>query len=83
MRIYVDLIMLNVNGVSMFLASYYSGLGHFFRYRPLLPIGWGTVQIVRQKPEENDKIQRQPVLVQYKQPANPLNIKAQLYSTYD
>ncbi len=25
------------------------GLGHFFRYRPLLPIGWRTVQIVRQR----------------------------------
>jgi len=24
------------------------GLGHFFRYRPLHPIGWRTVQIVRQ-----------------------------------
>ncbi len=25
------------------------GLGHFFRYRPLLTIGWRTVQIVRQR----------------------------------
>jgi hypothetical protein len=24
------------------------GLGHFFRYRPLLPIGWRIVQILRQ-----------------------------------
>jgi hypothetical protein len=25
------------------------GLGHFFSYRHLLPIGWRTVQIVRQR----------------------------------
>ncbi len=25
------------------------GLGHFFRYRPLLPIGWRIVQILRQR----------------------------------
>ncbi len=33
-----------------FLASYWSaGSGHFFRYRPLLPIGWRIVQILRQR----------------------------------
>ncbi len=33
-----------------FLASYLSvDLGHFFRYQPLLPMGWRTVQIVRQR----------------------------------
>jgi hypothetical protein len=42
------------------------GLVDFFRYRPLLPIGWRIVQILRQT------IQRQLVLVQYKQQANPL-----------
>jgi hypothetical protein len=25
------------------------GLGHFFRYRPLLPIDWWIVQILRQR----------------------------------
>ncbi len=25
------------------------GLGHFFRHRPLLPIGWKTVQILRRR----------------------------------
>ncbi len=40
------------------------GLGHFFRYQPLLLIGWRNVQILRQ-PEGK----RQP---QYKQQANPL-----------
>jgi hypothetical protein len=25
------------------------GFGHFFRYRPLLPIGWRIVQILRQR----------------------------------
>jgi hypothetical protein len=30
-------------------------LGHFFRYRPLLPIGWGIAQIFSPTPEENDQ----------------------------
>ena len=59
----------NVSGVylvqvSMLLIGQ-RGLGHFFRYRPLLPIGWRIVQIKR-------PIQRQPLLLQYKQQANPL-----------
>ena len=59
----------NVSGVylvqvSMLLIGQ-RGLGHFFRYRPLLPIGWRIVQIKR-------TIQRQPLLLQYKQQANPL-----------
>ncbi len=37
------------------------GLADFFRYRPLLPIGWKIVQILRQRR-----------FVQYKQQANPL-----------
>jgi hypothetical protein len=31
------------------------GLGHFFRYRLLLPIGWRIVQILRHCRGENDQ----------------------------
>jgi hypothetical protein len=43
----------------------------FFRYQPLLPIGSGIVQILRQC-RGKLQIQRQLLLVQYKQQANPL-----------
>jgi hypothetical protein len=43
----------------------------FFRYRPLLPIGWRIVQILRQR-RGKQQIQHQLLLVQYKQQANPL-----------
>jgi hypothetical protein len=42
----------NVSGVYLVQVSLLligqQGLGHFFRYRPLLPIGWKIVQILRQ-----------------------------------
>jgi hypothetical protein len=48
-------------------------LEHFFRYRLLFPIGWRTVQIVRQHHTGGKlQIQRKPLLVQCKQQAHPL-----------
>jgi hypothetical protein len=42
----------NVSGVNLVKLSVIligqQGLGHFLMYRPLIPIGWRTVQIVRQ-----------------------------------
>ncbi len=59
------------------------GLKHLFMYRPLLPIGWRIVQILRQR-WRKQPIQHQLLLVQYKQQANPLlSIPTQLYSTCD
>ncbi len=51
MRVWIGLMMLSAYTVLSpgFLASYgYRDL-HFVRYRPLLPIGWRIVQIVRQR----------------------------------
>jgi hypothetical protein len=45
------------------------GLGHFFRYHPLLSIGWRIVQILRQ---HQRKTANTAPTVQYKQQANPL-----------
>jgi hypothetical protein len=43
----------NVSGVYLVQVSLLligqQGLGHFFRYRPLLPIGWRIVQILHQR----------------------------------
>jgi len=48
------------------------GLGHIFRYRSLLSIGFRPVQVVRQR-RRKEQLQRQTTLsVQYKQQANPL-----------
>ncbi len=51
MRVYLGFI--NVVGVYLVQVSLLligqQGLGHFFRYRPLLPIGWMIVQILRQR----------------------------------
>jgi hypothetical protein len=49
------------------------GLGHFFRYRPrpLLHIGWRIVQILRYAGGKQP-MQRQLVLAQCKQQANPV-----------
>jgi hypothetical protein len=47
------------------------GLGHFFMYRPLLPIGWRIVQILRLRHRKTTNT-AQPLLVQYKHQANPL-----------
>jgi hypothetical protein len=49
------------------------GLGHFFGYRPLFPIGWRIVQILRQR--RRKATNTAPTLLsamQYKQQANPL-----------
>jgi hypothetical protein len=44
-------------------------LGHFFGYRPLLPIGWMIEQILSQRRGGG----KQPILLeQYKQQTNPL-----------
>jgi hypothetical protein len=50
------------------------GLEHFFRYRLLLPIDWNTGGLCKFYANAGGKrpIQRQPLLVQYKQQANPL-----------
>ncbi len=75
MRLCVCLIMLAACGVlltSAFLTFYcQQGLGHFFRYRPLLPIGLRIAQILGQRRRKRP-IQHQPLLVQYKQQADPL-----------
>ncbi len=47
------------------------GLRHFFRYRPLLPIGWRTVQILHQRWRKRTNT-APPLLVHHKQQANPL-----------
>jgi hypothetical protein len=61
------------------------GLGHFFRYRPLLPIGWSPGGLCKLYANAGGKrqIQRQQRLVQYKQQANPLLLMKNLYSTCD
>ncbi len=64
----------NVSGMNLIQVSLLligqQGLGHFFRCRPLLPIGWRIVQILRQRLRK--PIQRQLLLVRYKHQANPL-----------
>jgi hypothetical protein len=64
----------NVSGVYLVQVSLFligqQGLKYFFRYRPLLPIGWRTVQILRQC-RRKQPIQRKLLLLQYKQQANP------------
>jgi hypothetical protein len=47
------------------------GWDHFFRYMPLLPFGWRTVPIVRQRRRKMTNI-APATLVQYKQQANLL-----------
>jgi hypothetical protein len=47
------------------------GLEHFFRYQPLLPIGW-MILLILSNAKEKRIIQHQPLLVKYKQHANPL-----------
>jgi hypothetical protein len=52
LELYIHRWLNNVSGVCLVHVSLLfigqQGLGHFFRYRPLHPIGWRTVQIVRQ-----------------------------------
>jgi hypothetical protein len=57
--------------VSLLLISQ-QGLGHFFRYRPLLPFGWRIVQILRHRRRKTTNIAPTALLVHYKQQANPL-----------
>jgi hypothetical protein len=65
------------------------GLADFFRYRPLLPIGWRIVQILRQcQRKTTNTVPTMPTnLVQYKQQANPLlsmnNYSPLVISKYD
>ncbi len=47
-RVFVGLIMLAASRVSLLLIGQ-QGLEHFFSYRPLLPIGWRIVHILRQR----------------------------------
>ncbi len=62
----------NVNGVYLVQISLLligqQGLGHFLRYRSLLPIGWRIVQIFTptRAPGENDKIKQITLLSQRK-----------------
>ncbi len=70
MQVYVN----NVSGVSLVQVSLLLiGLGfrHFFRYRPLLHIGWRMICKFYANAGGKLQIQRQPLLVQYKQQANP------------
>ncbi len=73
-RVYVGLIIMlaavYLVEVSLLLIGQ-RGLGHFFRYWPLLLIGWRIVKVLRQR-RRKTTIQRQPLLVQHKQLANPL-----------
>ncbi len=55
--------------VSVFLIGQ-QHLVDFFRYRPLLPIGWRIVQLLRYA-RGQQQIQRKLLLVEYKQQANP------------
>ncbi len=57
------------------------GLENFFRYWPLLPIGWRIVQNLPQRRSKTTNTAPTSLLVQHKQEANPLN--AQLFSTCD
>ncbi len=49
--------LINVSGVYLIQVSLLligqQGLGYFFRYRPLLPIGWRIAQILRQRPRKS------------------------------
>jgi hypothetical protein len=66
-----------------FLAFYgQQDLGHFFRYRPLLPIGWKIMQILRQR--RRKKTNTAPAtLIATQAGSQSTFINAQLYSTCD
>ncbi len=77
MRVYVGLIMLAACTVQYLVQVSLTligqqGMGHFFRYRPLLRIGWRTVPSVRELRRKMTFIQLQPLLAQCKQQANSL-----------
>jgi hypothetical protein len=64
---------LNVSGVYLIQVSLLligqKGLEDFFMYRPLLPISWRNVQILRRWKKQ--PMERQPLLVQYKHQTHP------------
>jgi hypothetical protein len=53
MRVFIGLIFYKVSGIYLVQVSLLlidqQGLRNFFRYQPLLPIGWRTMQIVCQR----------------------------------
>jgi hypothetical protein len=58
------------------------GLGHFFRYRPFVPIGWRIVQILRQRRRKTTSAA--PTTLGAIQAASESSfINARLYSTCD
>jgi hypothetical protein len=62
----------NVVGVYLLLLGQ-QGLVDFYRYRPLLPIGWRIVQILRQRRRKTTNTETTTLsAIQYKQQANPL-----------
>jgi hypothetical protein len=84
MRVYVGLIMLRRVLSSGFLASFWStiGLVDFFRYRPLLPIGWRIVQILRQRRRKTTN--SAPTTLSAIQAASQSTfVNTQLYATCD
>ena len=74
----------NVSGVYLVQISLpligQQGLGDFFRYRPLLPIGWRIVQILRLRQRKTTNTA--PITLSAKQePSQSAFINEQLYST--
>jgi hypothetical protein len=69
--------------VSLFRIGH-QGLGYFFRYRPLLPIGWRIVQILRQRQRKTTNTA--PTTLGAIQAASQSSfssfINGQLYSTF-
>jgi hypothetical protein len=75
----------NVSGVYLVQVSLLligqQGLGHSFRYLPLLLIGWRTVQFVRQR--QRKRTNTEPTALNAIQVASQITfINAQLYSTF-
>jgi hypothetical protein len=59
------------------------GLGHFFRYWPLLPIGWRIVQIVLQRRRKMTNSAPTTILSEIQAASKSALINAKLYSTFD
>ncbi len=76
----------NVSGVYLahvtLLLMGQQGMGYFFRYRPLLPIGWSIVQILRQRWRKTTNIAPTP-LSTIQAASQSTFINTQLYSTCD
>jgi len=58
------------------------GLGHFFRYRPLIPIGWRIAQILRQRRRKTTNT-AQTTLSAIQAASQSTLINEQLYFTCD